>query len=69
MSKGKSVSKNNREGRGKSQEYFHNGKKIKPVKLVLEKQSFLGAEYEDSGDVVLGSNGKPSPWHSAKTVG
>ena len=37
MSKGKAkiASKNNPEGRGQAKEYFHNGKKIKPVKLVM----------------------------------
>ena len=53
MSKGKAkiASKNNPEGRGQAKEYFHNGKKIKPVKLVLGRRSYFAAEYEESGDL------------------
>ena len=68
MSKQRSVSKNNREGRSKSQEYLHDGKVIKPVKLILEKQAFLAAEYADSGELVMGQNGKPAPWNNAKNL-
>lgn len=41
MGKAKIASKNNPEGRGQAKEYFHNGKKIKPVKLITKTQSFL----------------------------
>ena len=69
MGKAKIASKNNPEGRGQAREYFHNGKKIKPVKLITKTQSFFGAEYEDSGEVVVNQNGKPLPWESAKNLG
>jgi hypothetical protein len=69
MSKAKIASKNNPEGRGQAKEYFHNGKKIKPVKLITTTQSFFAAEYEDSGEVVVSQNGKPLPWGSAKHLG
>jgi hypothetical protein len=69
MSKAKIASKNNPEGRGQAKEYFHDGKKIKPVKLITATQSFFGAEYEESGEVVVNQNGKPLPWGSAKHLG
>lgn len=71
MSKGKAkvASKNNPEGRGQVKEYFHNGKKIKPVKLVMSKGSYFAAEYEDSGDLVLGPSGQVLPWASARNLG
>ena len=68
MGKAKIASKNNPEGRGQAKEYFHNGKKIKPVKLIAGKQSFFAAEYEDSGEVVIDQNGKALPWNSAKNL-
>jgi antitoxin component YwqK of YwqJK toxin-antitoxin module len=67
--KAKIASKNNPEGRGQAKEYFHNGKKIKPVKLIAGRQSFFAAEYEDSGDLVVDQNGKALPWASAKILG
>ena len=69
MSKAKIASKNNPEGRGQAKEYFHNGQKIKPVKLIAGRQSFFSAEYEDSGEVVVDQNGKALPWASAKILG
>ena len=45
---------------------MYNGKKIKPVKLIREKASFLAAEYDGSGDIVVGSDGNPLPWQKAK---
>ena len=71
MSKGKAkiASKNNPEGRGQAKEYFYNGKKIKPVKLVSVKGSFFAAEYDDSGDLVIGNDGLALPWASAKNNG
>jgi antitoxin component YwqK of YwqJK toxin-antitoxin module len=68
MSKAKIASKNNPEGRGKVSEYFHNGKKIKPVKLISGRQSFFAAEYEESGEVVVDQNGKALPWANAKNA-
>ena len=47
MSKAKIASKNNPEGRGQAKEYFHNGKKIKPVKLIANRRSFFAAEYDN----------------------
>ncbi len=69
MGKAKIASKNNPEGRGQAREYFHDGKKIKPVKLISNKQSFFAAEYDGSGDLVVDSNGNPLPWGSAKNLG
>ena len=66
MGKAKIASKNNPEGRGQAKEYFHNGKKIKPVKLITNTQSFFSAEYEDSGELVLSKSGNPLPWGRAK---
>jgi len=68
MGKAKIASKNNPEGRGQAKEYFHNGKKIKPVKLIAGRQSFFAAEYEDSGEVIIDQNGKVLPWDSAKNL-
>ena len=62
----KIASKHNPEGRGQAKEYFHNGKKIKPVKLVLGRRSYFAAEYEESGDLVVGVDGNALPWASAK---
>jgi hypothetical protein len=67
--KAKIASKNNPEGRGQAKEYFHGGRKIKPVKLITHTRSFFAAEYEDSGDVVVNQDGKPLPWHAAKNLG
>lgn len=68
MSKAKVASKNNPEGRKQAREYMHNGKKIKPVKLIANRQSFFAAEYDDSGDLVTDSSGKILPWNSAKNL-
>jgi len=66
MSKAKIASKNNPEGRGQAKEYFHDGKKIKPVKLISGRRSFFAAEYEESGNLVVGPNGVELPWAAAK---
>ncbi len=66
MSKAKTASKNNPTSREQSKEYFNNGKKIKPVKVITGKSSFLAAEYEASGDLILGTNGEILPWDKAK---
>lgn len=68
MGKAKIASKNNPEGRGKVKEYFYQGQKIVPVKLILAKQSFFAAEYQDSGDLVVDSKGAPLPWNTAKNA-
>jgi hypothetical protein len=69
MSKAKTASKNNPNAREQAKEYFHNGQKIKPVKLISSQSSFLAAEYESSGDLVLGPNGTALPWDRAKNLG
>ncbi|MCC8399841.1 MAG: hypothetical protein LF885_00580 [Rickettsia endosymbiont of Culicoides impunctatus] len=66
MSKAKTASKNNPTSREQAKEYFHNGQKIKPVKLISGKFSFLAAEYDVSGDLVVGSDGKALPWDRTK---
>ncbi|WP_341756527.1 MULTISPECIES: hypothetical protein [unclassified Candidatus Tisiphia] len=66
MSKAKTASKNNPTSREQTKEYFHNGQKIKPVKLISGKFSFLAAEYDASGDLVIGSDGKALPWDRTK---
>jgi hypothetical protein len=68
MSKAKTASKNNPTSREQAKEYFHNEQKIKPVKLISGKYSFLAAEYEASGDLVLGSDGKALPWGRVKNL-
>ena len=69
MGKEKTASKNNPTTREQAKEYFSNGQKIKPVKLVSGKSSFFAAEYEGSGDLVVGTNGMPLPWERAKQSG
>ncbi|MDN3030238.1 MULTISPECIES: hypothetical protein [Rickettsieae] len=66
MSKAKTASKNNPTSREQAKEYFYNGQKIKPVKFISGKSSFLAAEYDVSGDLVVGSDGKALPWGRAK---
>lgn len=66
MSKAKTASKNNPTMRESAREYFHNGKKVKPVKLISVKSSFVAAEYDGSGDLVVGTDGKVLPWDRAK---
>ena len=64
--KAKIASKNNPEGRKQAREYFHNGEKIKPVKLITNRRSLRAAEYESSGDLVLGTDGTVLPWNKAR---
>ena len=66
--KAKTASKNNPTSREQAKEYFHNGQKIRPVKLISTSNSFLAAEYEVSGDLVLGSSGQPLPWGLVKNL-
>jgi hypothetical protein len=68
MSKAKIASKNNPTTREQAKEYFHNGQKIKPVKLISGQYSFLAAEYEGSGDLVLGADGVALPWERTKNL-
>ena len=69
MSKAKIASKNNPEGRGQAKEYTHNGKVILPVRFISLTNSFLAAEYAESGDLVVDQNGKVLPWANAKNLG
>lgn len=66
MSKAKTASKNNPNSRQSAKEFFHNGKKIKPVKLVSAKSSFFAAEYDGTGELVMGADGNAVPWARAK---
>jgi hypothetical protein len=68
MSKAKIASKNNPAGRKQAREYLYNGKKIKPVKLISNRQSFFAAEYEESRDLVMDTSGKILPWNNAKSL-
>lgn len=68
MSKAKIASKNNPDGRKQSKKYFYNKREIRPVKLITTKQSFLSAEYEDSGEIVVNQNGEAVSWSSAKNL-
>lgn len=68
MSKAKIASKNNPEGRAKAKEYLLNGKKIKPLKLITDKQSFFAAEYDGSGEIVMDSKGNAMTWRQAKLL-
>ena len=68
MSKAKTASKNNPTAREQAREFFFNGQKIKPVKLVTKQSTYLAAEYDSSGDLVLSASGIPLPWEKA-TVG
>lgn len=68
MSKAKIASKNNPDGRKQSKKYFYNKREIRPVKLITTKQSFLSAEYEDSGELVLDSQGESVSWSNAKNL-
>ena len=66
MAKAKTASKNNPTTREQAKEFFHNGQKIKPVKLVSGKSVILAAEYDGSGDLVCGNDGAPLPWDMVK---
>ncbi|KJV57555.1 hypothetical protein OCHUTO_0059 [Orientia chuto str. Dubai] len=63
--KAKTASRNNPTVREVAKEYFYNKQKIKPVKLITSSSSFLAAEYEDTGEVVLGPSGQPITWQQA----
>lgn len=58
----KAGSKNNAAKRMGAKEFFFSGKKIKPVKIIAQGSSILGAEYDDTGDIVLCKNGSPVAW-------
>ena len=66
--KAKTASKNNPTAREQAKEYFYKGQKIKPVKLITNKSSFLAAEYDSSGDLVVGADGVALPWDVAKAA-
>ncbi len=63
MSK-KLSSKNNAEIRQKSKEFLFQGKKIKPVKLILSNKSFLAAEFFENNKLVK-LDGKILSWKQA----
>lgn len=65
MSKAKTASKNNPTSREQSKDFFLDGKKIKPVKLVTKNSTFFAAEFDDSGDLVVDANGSPLAWNKA----
>lgn len=67
MSKAKTASKNNSASREPAREYFYNGSKIRPVKLISGNCSILVAEYDVSGDLVINSNGVVLPWKKIKS--
>ncbi len=69
MGKAKTASKNNPEGRGQIKQHLYKGKKIKPVKLIMGRQTLFAAEYEDSGELIIGPKGQPLPWQTAKNIG
>jgi len=66
MTKAKTASKNNPTSREQAKEFFFQGQKIKPVKLITPKFSFLAAEFDGSGDLVMDADGQPLPWARAK---
>lgn len=68
MSKAKTASKNNPTTREQAKEFFYNGKKIKPVKLISGRSSYLAAEYDDSGDLVVSTSGFPLTWEQVKNL-
>ena len=68
MSKAKTASKHNPTTHEQAKEFTYKGQKIKPVKLITGKSSFFAAEYDSSGDLVLGANGAPLPWDLAKNL-
>jgi hypothetical protein len=69
MSKAKTASKNNPNSRESAKEFFYQGKKIKPVKVVTAKSCFFAAEYDGTGDIVMGADGHPIPWQKARYLG
>lgn len=69
MSQAKTASKNNPNAREQAKEFMFQGQKIKPVKLITKKYSFLAAEFDGSGDLVLGADNKPMTWDIAKLGG
>ena len=69
MSQAKTASKNNPNAREQAKEFRYQGQKIKPVKLITKKSTFLAAEYDGSGDLVMGANNQPLTWDIAKLGG
>lgn len=69
MSQAKTASKNNPNSREQAKEFMYNGQKIKPVKLITKKSTYLAAEFDGSGDLVMGAHNKPLTWDIAKLGG
>jgi hypothetical protein len=61
MSKGNTASKNNAALRKQAQQYFHDNKLVKPVRVIGLTSTYFAAEYE-GGDLVLGLDGRILPW-------
>ena len=56
-------SKNDPGARGKAQDYFWNGKKIKAIKFIGTNVSYMAGAYDEpNGDVITDPNGNPYPW-------
>ena len=58
----KSGSKNNAAKRTGAQEFFFEGKKIKPIKIIAQGSSILGVEDDQTGDILLSEDGSPISW-------
>jgi hypothetical protein len=67
MSKGKAktASKNNPTTRERAKKVSFNGRDIKPVEIITDCSRFLGAEYEDNGDLVTDQSGVLMTWKKA----
>jgi hypothetical protein len=57
MSKAKTASKNNPTKREKAKEFFFNGKKVKPVRLMMAGGDFMSGQYDDGSLVTNGAGG------------
>jgi hypothetical protein len=65
MGKAKTASKNNPTTREKAREIFYKEKKVKPVRVIMEKNNFMGVQYED-GSLAVDRDGMPLPWSRIK---
>jgi hypothetical protein len=62
----KTASKNNPTSREQAKKFMFDGKEIKPTEIIENSKSFLGAEFEGVGDLVLDKTGRPMSWRSAR---